>query len=61
VAGVDVLVAKTAEEFTNAVLAVLRDGERRRLVRHGCEAAVRYDWSLAQRAFVEAVESSVVD
>ncbi len=61
VAGVDLLVAKTAEEFTNAVLAVLRDGElRRRLVRHGREAAARYDWSLAQRAFVEAVESSVV-
>lgn len=61
VAGDDVLVANTAEEFTSAVLAVFRDGElRRRLVRHGRQAAARYDWSLAQRAFVEAVESSVV-
>jgi glycosyltransferase involved in cell wall biosynthesis len=60
VPGVDVLVANNAQEFSDAVLAVIRDRElRHRLVEHGRQAALRYRWSLAQRAFVDAVESSV--
>jgi polysaccharide biosynthesis protein PslH len=60
VADRDLLVAKTAEEFADAVVAVIRDGGlRRRLVERGRVVAEGYDWARAQRAFVAAVQSSV--
>jgi glycosyltransferase involved in cell wall biosynthesis len=56
--GSDVIVARSADEFTNSLFSVLTDEQLRgRLVRNGRQAAKRYSWPAAQQKFVDALEA----
>jgi glycosyltransferase involved in cell wall biosynthesis len=58
--GVEVMIARSAAEFTNSLVSVLTDQPLRvRLVRNGRQAARRYDWATAQQKFVQAVEAAL--
>jgi glycosyltransferase involved in cell wall biosynthesis len=58
--GVEVIVARSATEFTNSLVSVLTDRRVRvQLVRNGRQAARRYAWPTAQRQFVQALETAL--
>jgi len=58
--GSEVVVARSADEFTNSLLSVLTDRQLRlRLVQNGRQAARRYSWPAAQQKFVQALEAAL--
>jgi glycosyltransferase involved in cell wall biosynthesis len=58
--GRDILLADTAGEFANSVIALLRDPVRRRqLERAGGQTAERHDWSAIARRFEDVLREAI--
>jgi glycosyltransferase involved in cell wall biosynthesis len=58
--GTEVIVARSAAEFTDSLVSVLTDQRlRSQLARNGRQAAQRYSWPTAQRKFVQVVEAAL--
>ena len=58
--GRDILLADTAREFADSVIALLRDPVRRRqLERAAGQTAARHDWSVIARRFEEVLREAI--
>ena len=58
--GRDILLADTAREFADSVIALLRDPVRRRqLERAAGQTAARHDWSAIARRFEDVLREAI--